>query len=103
MVIAHSKPEILQKYEVHKDIPELSQVPVHPFIAAHWDEIGPFGRKMHDRIIRPLLVLISLILELPEDHFSNLAAYEKRSEDWMRWMLNSPRDKQYVLPLYFRL
>ena len=35
------------------------------------------------------------MLELPEDYFISRNAYDKRSEDWLRWMLQPPRHREY--------
>jgi hypothetical protein len=66
---------------LHKDIPALKDVKVHPYFKAHWDEIAPFHRKLFERVAKPLYILIAIMLELPEDYFLSRNAYDKRSED----------------------
>jgi isopenicillin N synthase-like dioxygenase len=67
----------------------------HPFIEAHWHEIAPFHRKLFDSVAKPLYILIAIMLELPEDYFLSRNDYDKRSEDWLRWMLHPPRTREY--------
>jgi len=87
--------EKVETYEIHKDIPAFKDVKIHPFLQAYWDEIAPFHRKMHDNIINPLSVLLSIILELPEDFFSGVTAYENQSQDRVRWMLRPSATMDY--------
>lgn len=56
-----------------------------PFVQEHYDEIQQFSRHMHG-IGSKLLVLMALILEIPEEHFSNKHRYEGPSEDNLRLM-----------------
>jgi isopenicillin N synthase-like dioxygenase len=73
----------------------LKDVNIHPFVKAHWDEIAPFHRKLFERVAKPLYILIAIMLELPEDYFISRNAYDKRSEDWLRWMMHPPRPREY--------
>jgi isopenicillin N synthase-like dioxygenase len=68
---------------------------MHPYVQAHWDEIAPFHRKMFERVTVPLYTLIAIMLELPEDYFVSRSQYDKRSEDWLRWMWHPPRTREY--------
>jgi isopenicillin N synthase-like dioxygenase len=87
-------PVTKSQYEVHKDCIEYKERPTHPFLRAHWHEIGPFSRKIFHNIARPLLILHAIILELPEDYFLPMHDYDAPSEDFIRWMLNSPRSRE---------
>lgn len=35
------------------------------------------------------------MLELPQDYFISRNQYDKRSEDWLRWMMHPPRSREY--------
>ena len=86
--------ESVETYEIHKDIPSM-QYPLNPFLEAHFQEIAPFQLRVFERVAVPLFKLIAIILELPEDYFVQRDAYDTRSEDWMRWMLNQPRPREF--------
>lgn len=73
----------------------MKDVKIHPYIKARWDEIAPFHRKLFENVAVPLYKLIAIMLELPEDYFVSRNQYDKRSEDWLRWMLNPPRTREY--------
>ncbi|KAL5335306.1 hypothetical protein BJX70DRAFT_390777 [Aspergillus crustosus] len=69
-------------YNIPKVIPALSRPPT----GAHHDQPtqkSSISREhIHDQIVSKLLVLIAIILELPEDHFSNIHRYsEPRSAE----------------------
>ncbi|GAA5904018.1 hypothetical protein JCM8208_001764 [Rhodotorula glutinis] len=68
-------------------------------------EIEAFQRKVHERVLDPLLRLFALLLELPEDYFAAPHAWERPSEDHLRYMRYTPnprevddklQDKQYL-------
>jgi isopenicillin N synthase-like dioxygenase len=50
---------------------------------------------LFERVAVPLYILIAIILELPEDYFVSRNQYDKRSEDWLRWMWNPARSREY--------
>ncbi|KAK4703969.1 hypothetical protein P7C70_g2250, partial [Phenoliferia sp. Uapishka_3] len=59
----------------------------HPApVLRNFEEIKQFARDLHTFIIDPLLVLIALALELPEDYLTNIHKYEAKSEDHHRFM-----------------
>ena len=87
--------ESVETYEMHKNIPALKNVPLHPYMAAHWDVLAPFMKKMHTNIIQPLYRIIATVLELPEDYFVNKNKWDERSEGFFRAMLNPPRPREY--------
>ncbi|GAA5994455.1 uncharacterized protein JCM10292_002074 [Rhodotorula paludigena] len=75
------------------------------FLEPYKPEISAFSRKVHERILDPLLRLFALLLELPEDYLSAPHAYNKASDDHLRHMVyhpHSPEDSatlgnQYVV------
>ena len=71
---------------IPKFIPEYESVPQSDFIKQFHDEIAPFHRQIYENVIRKLMVLFAIILELPEDYFVERHAYERPSEDHMRYV-----------------
>ncbi|PIL35307.1 hypothetical protein GSI_02032 [Ganoderma sinense ZZ0214-1] len=59
----------------------------HPeVIQSHLGEIEEFARSLHTEVLDPLHVLLAIALELPEDYFTNIHRYERKSEDHFRYM-----------------
>ncbi|EXJ93280.1 hypothetical protein A1O1_01672 [Capronia coronata CBS 617.96] len=83
--------ENIEMLNIPKDIPALSNVPKHDIVREHYDEIASFHREVFDRVVRKLLVLISIILELPEDYLLNAHAYDQVSDDHLRYMIYNVR------------
>lgn len=47
--------------------------PAYDFLEPFVDEIATFQRKVHSRVLDPLLRLFALLLELPEDYFAKVS------------------------------
>lgn len=60
----------------------------------NYDEIASFHRDLYDSVIRKLFVLMAIILELPEDYLVNAHAYDKRSDDHLRYMIYNTRTQE---------
>ena len=60
----------------------------------NYDEIASFHRDLFDSVIRKLFVLMAIILELPEDYLVNAHAYDKRSDDHLRYMIYNTRTQE---------
>ncbi|KAJ7279959.1 Clavaminate synthase-like protein [Mycena rebaudengoi] len=59
----------------------------HPSpIADNIAEIEQFVRELQAKIVEPLLTLVAIALELPEDYLTNIHRYEVKSEDHIRYM-----------------
>ncbi|THG99011.1 hypothetical protein EW026_g3259 [Hermanssonia centrifuga] len=59
----------------------------HPAIVQeNLPEIEEFSKSLHSEVLDPLHVLLAIALELPEDYFTNLHKYERKSEDHLRYM-----------------
>jgi len=72
----------------------------HPApVADRIDEIETFARDLHTYIIDPLLQLFAIGLELPEDYFTKLHLYERKSEDHHRFMKYSKYSPEDTLKL----
>ncbi|EHY61274.1 hypothetical protein HRR83_008971 [Exophiala dermatitidis] len=81
----------VEMLNIPKDIPALSHVPKHDIVRDHYDEIASFHREVFDKVIRKLLILISIILELPEDYLLNAHDYDQVSDDHLRYMIYNVR------------
>ncbi|KAJ7168895.1 Clavaminate synthase-like protein [Mycena filopes] len=59
----------------------------HPApVANNLAEIEQFVRDIHAKIVQPLLTLVAIALELPEDYLTKLHEYDVKSEDHIRYM-----------------
>ncbi|KAJ7636274.1 Clavaminate synthase-like protein [Roridomyces roridus] len=59
----------------------------HPdAVARNLVEIEVFVREIQKKIVEPLLTLVAIALELPEDYLTNMHQYEVKSEDHIRYM-----------------
>ncbi|KAF8892025.1 Clavaminate synthase-like protein [Mucidula mucida] len=59
----------------------------HPtVIQENIGEVEEFARALHSEVLDPLLVLLAIALELPEDYFTKLHQYQVKSEDHLRYM-----------------
>ncbi|GAA6037780.1 hypothetical protein JCM8097_005030 [Rhodosporidiobolus ruineniae] len=71
-----------------KDTPVLEDEQLKiDFIKPFRAEIGEFSKQVHSRVLDPLLRLFSLLLELPEDYLAAPHAYDKASDDHLRYMI----------------
>lgn len=61
-----------------------------PFIQEHREELEILSKKAFE-VARKLLVLFAIILELPENYFADLHAYDLPSDDHLRYMRYHPR------------
>ncbi|KAJ8077704.1 hypothetical protein PM082_002137 [Marasmius tenuissimus] len=78
----------IPKYTTNDDYKD---IPKHDIIKAYEDEIAVFHRKLFENVAAKLFVLLALILELPEDYLLNAHAYDRKSEDHLRYMIYHPR------------
>lgn len=61
-------------------------MPQHDLVRTFADEIAPFHRLVWENVVRKLMVLFALILELPENYFVDRHAYDRPSEDHLRYV-----------------
>ncbi|GAA5822147.1 hypothetical protein JCM11251_004872 [Rhodosporidiobolus azoricus] len=74
-----------------KDTPALADEQLkHTFVEPYRAEIGAFSKKVHSKVLDPLLRLFALLLELPEDYLAAPHAYDTASDDHLRYMNYSP-------------
>ncbi|GAA5962168.1 hypothetical protein JCM3765_003883 [Sporobolomyces pararoseus] len=70
------------------------EFPAFDFLNPFKPEIEVFQKKVHQRVLIPLLRLFALLLELPEDYFSAPHEWERPSEDHLRYMRYIPNSKE---------
>ncbi|KAJ6615402.1 hypothetical protein B0H10DRAFT_2220428 [Mycena sp. CBHHK59/15] len=75
---------------LHKFTPG-NDIPRHKLIEMYRDEITAFQKLAWDNVITKLFILLAIILELPEDHFSNMHLFDQASDDHIRFIKYQPR------------
>ncbi|OTA94234.1 hypothetical protein M434DRAFT_384142 [Hypoxylon sp. CO27-5] len=86
--------ENVEMLNIPKAIPAYANVGKHRIVEQNWDEIASFHRLLFDKVIRKLFVLISIILELPEDYLADAHAYDQESDDHLRYMIYNVRSQE---------
>ncbi|KAJ6145479.1 hypothetical protein N7470_009374 [Penicillium chermesinum] len=86
--------ENIEMLNIPKDIPEWKDVPRHRIVKENYDEIASFHRELFDKVARKLFALMSIILELPEDFLVNAHAYDRVSDDHLRYMIYNVRSQE---------
>ncbi|KAL4914826.1 hypothetical protein BDW62DRAFT_219784 [Aspergillus aurantiobrunneus] len=81
----------IEMLNIPKDIPAWENLPRHRIVQENYDEIASFHRELFDKVARKLFVLMSIILELPENFLADAHAYDKRSDDHLRYMIYNVR------------
>ncbi|KAL4899217.1 hypothetical protein BDW74DRAFT_183960 [Aspergillus multicolor] len=84
----------VEMLNIPKDIPQWSHLPQHRLVQENYTEIASFHRELFDKVARKLFILMSIILELPETFLADAHAYEKRSDDHLRYMLYNVRTQE---------
>lgn len=79
---------------IPKAIPAFENVGKHQVVEENYEEIAQFHRELWDKVIRKLFVVISLILELPEDFLADAHDYDKVSDDHLRYMIYNVRTQE---------
>ncbi|KAF2706925.1 gibberellin 2-oxidase [Pleomassaria siparia CBS 279.74] len=86
--------ENVEMLNIHKDIPAWKNVGKHRIVEENWDEIRQFHREVWDKVARKLYVLMSIILELPENYLADAHAYDEVSDDHLRYMIYNVRSQE---------
>jgi isopenicillin N synthase-like dioxygenase len=68
--------------------------PLHSIVKENYAEIASFHRDVWEKVVRKLFVLISIILELPENYLANAHAYDEDSDDHLRYMIYNVRTQK---------
>lgn len=80
-------------YNIPKFIPEHADRPQPTVVKSHWQTIEAFSKKVHDQVVKKLLVIFAISLGLDENWFVNKHRYEKASGDHLRYMKYYHRTK----------
>ncbi|KAI6092994.1 Clavaminate synthase-like protein [Hypoxylon rubiginosum] len=86
--------ENVEMLNIPKPIPAYADVGKHRLVEQNWDEIASFHRDLFDKVVRKLFVLISIILELPENYLADAHAYDEESDDHLRYMIYNTRTQE---------
>ncbi|KAL4767765.1 hypothetical protein BDW60DRAFT_226363 [Aspergillus nidulans var. acristatus] len=84
----------VEMLNIPKAIPEWDHLPRHRIVRENYEEIASFHRELFDKVARKLFVLMSVILELPENFLADAHAYGKRSDDHLRYMIYNVRSQE---------
>lgn len=81
----------LEHYNINRDVTKRRHPePLRPFLP----EIGAFARHNHDDVLHPILRLLSLSLELPEETLAKLHEFSAVGETYVRFMKYYPRNEE---------
>ncbi|KII90128.1 hypothetical protein PLICRDRAFT_174911 [Plicaturopsis crispa FD-325 SS-3] len=83
--------ENMEMLNLPKFTQDYASMPQHDLVRTFADEIAPFHRLVWENVVRKLMVLFALIIELPENYFVDRHAYDRPSEDHLRYMIYHPR------------
>ncbi|CRG87065.1 hypothetical protein PISL3812_04080 [Talaromyces islandicus] len=86
--------ENVEMLNIPKAIPAWDNVPRHNIVEQNYDEIASFHRDLFDKVARKLFVLMSIILELPEDFLAKAHGYDETSDDHLRYMIYNRRTQE---------
>ncbi|KAH8690019.1 gibberellin 2-oxidase [Talaromyces proteolyticus] len=86
--------ENIEMLNIPKAIPAWDNVGRHRIVQQNYDEIASFHRELFDKVARKLFVLMSIILELPEDFLAKAHGYDEISDDHLRYMIYNRRSKE---------
>ncbi|KAI1401286.1 Clavaminate synthase-like protein [Hypoxylon fuscum] len=86
--------ENVEMLNIPKAIPAYEDVGKHRIVEQNWEEIASFHRDLWDKVIRKLFVLISIVLELPENYLADAHAYDEESDDHLRYMIYNVRTQE---------
>lgn len=84
----------MNQLNIPKAIPAFENVGKHQIVEENYEEIASFHRELWDKVIRKLFVLMSIILELPEDFLADAHDYDKQSDDHLRYMIYNARTQE---------
>ncbi|KAF7342899.1 Flavonol synthase [Mycena sanguinolenta] len=82
--------ENLEILNLHKFTPSVN-IERHTFMKLHEAEFADFQKLVFDAVITKIFILLAIILELPENHFSDMHGFEKESDDHLRFIKYKPR------------
>ncbi|KAF8490579.1 Clavaminate synthase-like protein [Gautieria morchelliformis] len=81
----------IENYNVHRDVTKRAHPEaLRPFLP----EISAFARHNHFNVLHPILRLVALGLELPEDIFVDNHGFDAENDTWVRLMKYYPRTEE---------
>ncbi|KAH8812168.1 gibberellin 2-oxidase [Xylogone sp. PMI_703] len=86
--------ENIEMLNIPKAIPAFANEPRHEIVKQNYDEIAQFHRDLWEKVARKIFVLISIILELPENYLADAHAYDEVSDDHLRYMIYNVRTQR---------
>lgn len=82
-------------YNIPKFIPEHADRPHPDVVRRHWATIEAFSKRVHEQIVKKLLVVFAIALGLEdEEWFLKKHRYEKTSGDHLRYMKYYARSEE---------
>ncbi|KAF9045063.1 Clavaminate synthase-like protein [Panaeolus papilionaceus] len=81
----------IEHYNINRDI---TKKPHPPALQPYLPEIEAFARHNHENVLHPVLRLLALGLELPENTLADLHGYSDVGETYVRYMKYYPRSKE---------
>lgn len=84
----------IRQLNIPKAIPAWDHIGRHKIVQENWDEIAAFHKDVWEKVVRKLFILISIILELPEDYLADAHQYDDRSDDHLRYMIYNVRTNE---------
>jgi len=86
--------ENIEMLNIPKATPAYANEPRHKIVKDNYAEIASFHRDVWEKVIRKLFVLISIILELPENYLADAHDYDRDSDDHLRYMIYNVRTQR---------
>ncbi|KAF8153283.1 Clavaminate synthase-like protein [Crassisporium funariophilum] len=81
----------LEHYNINRDVTKREHpLPLRPFLP----ELEAFARHNHENVLHPVLRLLALGMELPEDTFVDMHGYSAVGETYVRFMKYYPRTEE---------
>ncbi|CAL1710347.1 unnamed protein product [Somion occarium] len=89
--IANGVQDEVEHYNINRDVTKREHPQaLRPFLP----EISEFTKHCHYNVLHPILRLLAIGLELPEDTFVNIHGYDAVGETYVRFMKYYPRDDE---------
>jgi isopenicillin N synthase-like dioxygenase len=79
-------PENTEVYNIPRFGPDVKPREHPAAITRHWSSIEKFSKHVHENIVMKLFTLFAIVLELPENHFSDLHRYDDDHTSYLRYM-----------------
>ena len=79
-------PENTEVYNIPRFGSDVKKRPHPQAITDHWSKIEKFSKHIHQQIVMKLFTLFAIVLELPENHFTDQHKYEDNHSSYLRYM-----------------